>query len=74
MPYRLPHKSRRCEFEGKPFLQKKFKVRIGYSDHSLNNSVGIAAVSLGAEVIEKHFTISKNYWDQIIKLVWNQKN
>ena len=42
-----------------PFLQKKFKVRIGYSDHSLNNSVGIAAVSLGAEVIEKHFTISK---------------
>ncbi len=40
-------------------LKKKFKVKIGYSDHTLSNKVGIAAVSLGAQVIEKHFTLSK---------------
>ncbi len=37
-------------------LGKKFKVNIGYSDHSPNISVPVASVALGACVIEKHFT------------------
>ncbi len=37
-------------------LKKKFCLDIGYSDHSLGISVPIASVSLGAKVIEKHFT------------------
>ena len=41
------------------FLKKKFKVNVGYSDHTLGNIVGISAASLGAKVIEKHFTLSK---------------
>lgn len=40
-------------------LKNFFKVKIGYSDHTAGSKVGIAAVSLGAQVIEKHFTLSK---------------
>jgi N-acetylneuraminate synthase/N,N'-diacetyllegionaminate synthase len=35
-------------------------VRVGYSDHVPNNYACYAAVALGAEVIEKHFTLDKN--------------
>lgn len=43
-----------------PELAKKFKVHVGYSDHTIfNDSVSIAAVALGAKVIEKHFTLSR---------------
>lgn len=34
---------------------------IGYSDHTLGNLASISAVALGARIIEKHFTLDKNY-------------
>ena len=40
-------------------LKNKFKIDVGYSDHSLGVHVPIVAASLGAKIIEKHFTISK---------------
>ena len=40
------------------FLKKKFKVKIGFSDHTLGVECAIAAIGLGAEYIEKHVTFN----------------
>ena len=40
-------------------LQEKYGVCVGLSDHSMSNDISIAAVCLGAKVIEKHFTLSR---------------
>ncbi|WP_252255069.1 pseudaminic acid synthase [Clostridium sp. ZBS12] len=42
-----------------PNMAKTFDVVAGLSDHTLGSSVSIAAVALGAKVIEKHFTLSR---------------
>ena len=42
------------------FFLKKYKfAKIGFSDHSLGIEAGIAAAAIGAEIIEKHFTLNK---------------
>jgi len=40
-------------------IKDKFEIEIGYSDHTLGTEVSIAAVAMGASVIEKHFTLDK---------------
>lgn len=43
-----------------PHLAQAFRVPVGISDHTLGIAVPVAAVSLGACIVEKHFTLSRN--------------
>lgn len=44
-----------------PHMKKIFRCPVGLSDHTLGTEVAIAAVTLGACVIEKHFTLSRKF-------------
>tara|TARA_B110000238_G_C16129903_1_gene440931 strand:- start:2100 stop:3128 length:1029 start_codon:yes stop_codon:yes gene_type:complete len=42
-----------------PLMQKKFKCHVGFSDHSVGHDAAKISVSLGARIIEKHFTTNR---------------
>ena len=46
------------------YLKKLFPdVVVGYSDHTIGITAGILSVAAGARIVEKHFTLDKNYSD-----------
>ncbi len=49
----------RASLHGIPYLRQRFDCSVGYSDHTIGAVACIAACALGAELIEKHFTLDK---------------
>ena len=43
-------------------MERRYRLPVGLSDHTLSNYAAFAAVTLGAEVIEKHFTLSRKLY------------
>lgn len=43
-----------------PILRKRFGVLVGHSDHTPDSSTALAAVAMGAAVVEKHFTLDRS--------------
>lgn len=41
-------------------MKETFSVKVGLSDHTMGSDVAVAAVALGAEVVEKHFILDRN--------------
>ena len=41
-------------------IKERYEVNVGYSDHTLGSTASIMAVSLGAKIIEKHVTLSRD--------------
>ena len=58
---RIPNAARECQFEHHlKWLQKKYPNHvIGYSDHTIGISTPVAAVAMGAQIIEKHITLDR---------------
>ena len=54
-----PTKYEDCNLAVLPLLAKKFGTVVGFSDHTNGTSAAVAAVALGASIIEKHLTLSR---------------
>jgi N,N'-diacetyllegionaminate synthase len=55
-PAEAPH----CNLRAMATMESEFQVPVGFSDHTLGGSVVLAAVALGACIVEKHFTTDKS--------------
>ena len=55
-----PAKPKQMRLSSIKKLKRKFKVPIGLSDHTLGTTMAVAAVSLGATIIEKHITLKRS--------------
>ena len=55
-----PARAEDCNLRAMLTLERAFRVPVGYSDHTTGVEAALAAVALGARVIEKHFTLDRS--------------
>lgn len=55
-----PAKDTQINLNNLKSLKERFNCNVGYSDHSLGNEACVAAVAMGAKVVEKHVTFDRN--------------
>jgi sialic acid synthase SpsE len=55
-----PAPAEACNLRVLETLGSRFGVPVGWSDHTLGNEVALAAVALGACIVEKHFTLDRS--------------
>ena len=55
-----PAKERDINLNNIIYLKEKFKINIGFSDHTLGSDASMMAVGMGVNIIEKHITLNKN--------------
>jgi pseudaminic acid synthase len=56
-----PAKPEEMNLRAIPHMKRLFKCPVGLSDHSLGIAASVCAAALGADVIEKHFTLSRKF-------------
>jgi sialic acid synthase SpsE len=44
------------------FFKQRYNIPVGFSDHSIGVDSALASVALGATIIEKHFSLSRDLW------------
>ena len=54
-----PLKYKNVNLRSIPYLKQRYGFPIGYSDHTIGVSIPVAAVAMGAEIIEKHITLDR---------------
>ena len=58
-----PTKKENVNLKNIKYFKKKFKLAVGYSDHSLGHEAAFLSVAAGAKYIEKHITLNKRRKD-----------
>ena len=68
-----PPKDKDVNLNNIKLLRKTFNLPVGFSDHTKGSTACLSAITLGAAVIEKHFTLDKNMigWDHPISADFN---
>jgi len=57
---RYPAAPAECNLRAIPTLAEEFEVPVGFSDHTVGISTSLAAVALGASIVEKHLTLDRS--------------
>ncbi len=56
-----PTPSEKVNLELINIYKERYQVPVGFSDHTIGVHTAVAAVAMGAEIIEKHFTLDRNF-------------
>lgn len=59
---KYPCPSEELNFGAIKFLEHRYRLPTGFSDHSIGVEVALGAAALGAKIIEKHFSFSRDFW------------